>query len=78
MAHPVADRSLACIQIVVGREEKGTTRAGLGVIFAKEVHDIQNRLIHGDGEAVSKWMEHERVRVFGDCPILQFPESWRK
>ena len=45
------------------------------LIFVREVECIQKRLLDGDVEAASKWMEYERVRVLDDCPILQIPES---
>ena len=46
-----------------------------GVFFLRQVECIQKRLLDGDVEALSKWMEYERVRVLDDCRILQIPES---
>ena len=49
-----------------------------GLFFVREIECIQKRLLDGDVEAVGKWMEKARVRVLGDCPILQIQEYWGK
>ena len=43
-----------------------------GLHFAQEIEYIQFGLLDGDGEAMSKWMENERERVWGDTTYSNF------
>ena len=48
-----------------------------GQVFAQEIRNIQNDLLNGHTEALSKFMENERKRILPNEPVLIMPQiAW--
>ena len=48
-----------------------------GQVFAQEIQNIQNDLLNGHTEALSKFMENEKKRILSNEPVLITPQvTW--